>query len=283
MCGSVFQTCSRYIFKIRYAPFKNTRTDILSKKGFETIAVVKRTHLYLNFVLPNRQHYMKSILLFACIFFSTLNAVAQGIATVPLEKYTELRVYDRISVTLVKGEENKIEISAENKKDLSITENDGRLRLKMCSGESVLNSILNIKLFYTDALSVIDANKNSRIISTGLVIGNDLAIEAQDASTITLNIAYNNVSAKSISGSEIKLSGTSRNQEVMINTGGRLFNKGLKTKRSTVIVLSGGSAEVYASEAVIAKVKAGGSITVYGNPKSVDKDDTFGGKIAIPE
>ncbi|SHJ39936.1 Putative auto-transporter adhesin, head GIN domain [Maribacter aquivivus] len=226
---------------------------------------------------------MKSILLFACIFFSTLNAVAQGIATVPLEKYTELRVYDRISVTLVKGEENKIEISAENKKDLSITENDGRLRLKMCSGESVLNSILNIKLFYTDALSVIDANKNSRIISTGLVIGNDLAIEAQDASTITLNIAYNNVSAKSISGSEIKLSGTSRNQEVMINTGGRLFNKGLKTKRSTVIVLSGGSAEVYASEAVIAKVKAGGSITVYGNPKSVDKDDTFGGKIAIPE
>ena len=283
MCGSVFQNCSRYIFKIRYDPFKNTRTDILSKKGFETIAVVKRTHLYLNFVLPNRQHYMKSILLFACIFFSTLNAVAQGIATVPLEKYTELRVYDRISVTLVKGEENKIEISAENKKDLSITENDGRLRLKMCSGESVLNSILNIKLFYTEALSVIDANKNSRIISTGLVIGNDLAIEAQDASTITLNIAYNNVSAKSISGSEIKLSGTSGSQEVMINTGGRLFNKGLKTKSSTVIVLSGGSAEVYASEAVIAKVKAGGSITVYGNPKSVDKDDTFGGKIAIPE
>ncbi|WP_299322654.1 head GIN domain-containing protein [uncultured Maribacter sp.] len=226
---------------------------------------------------------MRSILLFACICFYTLTTFGQGVATISLEKYTELRVYDRISVTLVKGEENKIEISAENKKDLSITENDGRLRLKMCSGESVLNSILNIKLFYTEALSVIDANKNSRIVSTGLVIGTDLAIEAQDASTITLNIAYNNVSAKSTSGSEIKLSGTSGNQEVMINTGGRLFNKGLKTKSSTVIVLSGGSAEVYASEAVIAKVKAGGAITVYGNPKSVDKDDTFGGKIAIPE
>jgi len=212
-----------------------------------------------------------------------LTTFGQGIATISLEKYTELRVYDRISVTLVKGEENKIEIATEHKKDLSITENDGRLRLKMCSGESVLNSILNIKLFYTEALSVIDANKNSRIISTGLVIGTDLTIAAQDASTITLNIAYNNVSAKSTSGSEIKLSGTSSDQEVMINTGGKLLNKGLKTKNSTVIVLSGGSAEVYASEAVIAKVKAGGAITVYGKPKSVDKDDTFGGKIAILE
>ncbi|WP_210708189.1 head GIN domain-containing protein [Maribacter dokdonensis] len=225
---------------------------------------------------------MKSLLFFTMLFCTTI-LVAQNNAVIPLENFTELQVYDRISVTLVKGEENKIEIPLEHKKDLSITENDARLRLKMCSGESVLNSILSLKLYYTEALSIIDANKNSRIISTGLVIGTDLAIEAQDASTITLNIAYNNVSAKSTSGSEIKLSGTSTNQEVMINTGGKLFNKGLKTKNSTVIVLSGGSAEVYASEAVIAKVKAGGSITVYGNPKSVDKDDTFGGKIAIPE
>lgn len=217
------------------------------------------------------------------MLFCTTLLVAQNNAIIPLENFTELQVYDRISVTLVKGEENKIEIPLEHKKDLSITENDARLRLKMCSGESVLNSTLSLKLYYTEALSIIDANKNSRIISTGLVIGTDLAIEAQDASTITLNIAYNNVSAKSTSGSEIKLSGTSTNQEVMINTGGKLFNKGLKTKNSTVIVLSGGSAEVYASEAVIAKVKAGGSITVYGNPKSVDKDDTFGDKIAIPE
>jgi len=217
------------------------------------------------------------------MLFCTTLLVAQNNAVIPLENFTELQVYDRISVTLVKGEENKIEIPLEHKKDLSITENDARLRLKMCSGESVLNSTLSLKLYYTEALSIIDANKNSRIISTGLVIGTDLAVEAQDASTITLNIAYNNVSAKSTSGSEIKLSGTSTNQEVMINTGGKLFNKGLKTKNSTVIVLSGGSAEVYASEAVIAKVKAGGSITVYGNPKSVDKDDTFGGKIAIPE
>ena len=225
---------------------------------------------------------MKSLLFFTMLFCTTL-LVAQNNAVIPLENFTELQVYDRISVTLVKGEDNKIEIPLEHKKDLSITENDARLRLKMCSGESVLNSTLSLKLYYTEALSVIDANKNSRIISTGLVIGTDLAIEAQDASTITLNIAYNNVSAKSTSGSEIKLSGTSTNQEVMIKTGGKLFNKGLKTKNSTVIVLSGGSAEVYTSEAVIAKVKAGGSITVYGNPKSVDKDDTFGGKIAIPE
>ncbi|MDP5062551.1 MAG: DUF2807 domain-containing protein [Maribacter sp.] len=226
---------------------------------------------------------MKSILLFVLIFCSTLSNFAQDNATIPLAKFSELRVYDRISVTLVKGDENKIEILAVDKKDLSITENDGRLRLKMCSGESVLNTILHLKLYYTEALTVIDANKNSRIISTNLVKGNTLTIDAQDASTITLNIAYNDITAKCLSGSEIKLSGTTTDQDVTINTGGKLLNKGLKSKNSTVIVLSGGSAEVYASESVVAKVKAGGFITVYGNPKSVDKDDTFGGKIAIPE
>jgi len=214
---------------------------------------------------------------------TSLIGVAQNNSTIALQKFTELKVYDRISVTLVPSNENKIEISSENKKDIGVTESDGHLRLKMATTDFLTNITVNVKLHYTEALSVIDANKNSRIIATGLVKGTSLAIEAQDASTITLNIAYDDVAAKSTSGSEIKLSGTASEQHITINTGGKAFNKGLKTKNSLVMVLAGGFAEIHATEKAVAKVKAGGVITIYGRPKTIEKDDTFGGKIAVIE
>ncbi|MEP3998948.1 MAG: DUF2807 domain-containing protein [Ekhidna sp.] len=223
-------------------------------------------------------------LITAFLFILTASiGVAQGNSTIALQQFTELKVYDRISVTLVPGNENKIVIRSEHKKDIGVTEGDGHLRLKLATTDFLGATTVNVQLHYTEALSVINANKNSRIISTGMVKGTSLTIEAQDASTITLNVAYDDITAKSTSGSEIKLSGTATYQNVTTNTGGKALNKGLKTKNSLVMVLAGGFAEIHATEKAVAKVKAGGAITIYGHPKIIDKDDTFGGKIAVIE
>jgi len=67
----------------------------------------------------------------------------------------------------------------------------------------------------------------------------------------------------------------------MVNTGGKIYNKQLNTQQTTVVVNAGGRADVNASEKVDAKVRAGGSIYIYGNPKEIDKDKVFGGKIEV--
>ena len=67
----------------------------------------------------------------------------------------------------------------------------------------------------------------------------------------------------------------------MVNTGGKIRNKELNTKETVVVVNAGGRADVKASDYVKAKVRAGGYIYIYGNPKQVDRDKVFGGKIAV--
>ncbi len=64
-----------------------------------------------------------------------------------------------------------------------------------------------------------------------------------------------------------------------INTGGQFDGKSLDTEQTTVNVNAGGSADVNASEYVEAKVKAGGTIKIFGNPKVIDKQTFLGGKI----
>ena len=232
-----------------------------------------------NFEAPITQYHMKPIVLFTLFIYSTLSCFAQSTVTIPLQKFTELKVYDRITVNLIKGEENKLVLSGEDKEDVSITENNGLLKVKMGINEFLSGNTVNAKLYYTEELTVIDANENARIVSSGIIKSSTIEIRSQEAATITLNIKVDTVNAKSTSGSDIKLSGTTDYQDANINTGGKLYNKGLKSRSTSVIVLGGGIAEVYASEKIIAKVKAGGSIKVYGNPKIIDKDDTFGGKI----
>jgi hypothetical protein len=222
---------------------------------------------------------MKSLLTITLFICATLVCFSQNTTTISLQEFTELKVYDRITITLIKADDNKLVVNAENKEDISITENDGILKVKMVTKKFLGGDTVSAKLHYTGSLTVIDANENARIVSSGMIKGSTLNIRSQEAAVITLNIDVDSLNTKSTSGSEIKLSGTAIHQDANINTGGKLYNKGLKSKNTSVIVLGGGIAEVYASEKVVAKVKAGGTIEIYGNPKSIDKDKTFGGKI----
>ena len=77
------------------------------------------------------------------------------------------------------------------------------------------------------------------------------------------------------------MTGNAKVQEVMVNTGGKVYNKALDTGTTKVTVSAGGRADVKASERVEAKVRAGGSIYIYGNPKQIEKDKVFGGKIEV--
>tara|TARA_R110001583_G_scaffold94739_1_gene238426 strand:+ start:18094 stop:18774 length:681 start_codon:yes stop_codon:yes gene_type:complete len=222
---------------------------------------------------------MRPIIIITFFICSTLSCFAQHTSTIPLAKFNEVKVYDRITVNLVKGKENKLVLSGDDKEDVSVVETNGLLKIKMAINETLSGNTVNAKLFYTEELKVIDANENARIVSTDMIKSSTIEIRSQEAAVITLNIDVTTLKAKSTTGSEIKLSGTTHTQDANINTGGKLYNKALKSKSTSVTVLGGGKAEVYASEKIIAKVKAGGSIQIYGNPKTRDTDDTFGGKI----
>jgi len=209
------------------------------------------------------------------------NAFAQQEKTKQLEKFTQVKVYDRIIVTLVKSNENKIVLSGDDQDEVSISNKNGLLKIRMEFDNFMDGDEAKATLYYTETLTLLDANENARIKSDETIEGERVEIKAQEGGHIDLKIDIADLYTKSISGSEVTLTGRAKIQEVMVNTGGKIYNKELNTSETIVVVNAGGRADVKASDKVKAKVRAGGYIYIYGNPKDVDRDKIFGGKIKI--
>ena len=222
---------------------------------------------------------MKNWLLSVSLLFIVPICFAQKANTKTLEKFTELKVYDRIVVSLVKSNENKLVITGDDKDEVNISNKNGLLKIKMEFGNFMDGDEAKGTLYYTEDLILIDANENAKIISDETFKASKVDIKGQEGGVIDLKVSLDEVNVRAVSGSEITLTGTSKKQDVSVNTGGKAYCKGLDTNETMVTVMAGGRADVKASEEVTAKVKAGGSIYIYGNPKNVKKDKVFGGKI----
>lgn len=222
---------------------------------------------------------MKNILSLSLVVLIAFSAVAQKEKSKELDKFTELKVYDRIIVTLIKSNENKIVITGDDKDEVSISNKDGLLKIRMEFDNFLDGNEAKATLYYSENLSLIDVNENAKVISDETLNGNYTQIKGQEGGKVDLKVNLEKLYVKSVSGSEITLSGKTVEQEITVNTGGKAFNKELQTKDTKVVVMAGGRADVNATNLVDAKVKAGGYIYIYGNPKTVEKDKLFGGKI----
>ncbi|MUH36724.1 DUF2807 domain-containing protein [Zobellia amurskyensis] len=222
---------------------------------------------------------MKKLRFIALALFVSAGVFAQKENTKELEKFTELKVYDRIVVSLVKSNENKLVITGDDKDEVSISNKNGLLKIKMEFGNFLDGDEAKATLYYTEELALIDSNENAKIRSDETVKGDRVEIKTQEGGKIDLKIDIKDLYTKSVSGGEVTLTGSAAKQEVMVNTGGKTYNKQLDTKETTVVVNAGGRADINASDKVVAKVRAGGSIYIYGKPRSIEKDKVFGGKI----
>lgn len=231
----------------------------------------------------NFQKMKKSVLLLATMLGS-FTLVAQRSNTKILEKFTQVKAYDRIVVTLVKSDENKLVITGDDQDEVDISNKNGLLKIRMEFDNFLDGDEALATLYYTEELDLIDANENAKITSDETLVNKGrIEIKTQEGGIIDLKVDLEDLYAKSVTGGEITLKGNAKTQEVLINTGGKVYNKQLNTETTEVVVSAGGLADVNASEKVKAKVRAGGSIYIYGNPKEIDRDKVFGGKIEVVE
>lgn len=222
---------------------------------------------------------MKNILSAIVLICICTTCLAQRVNTKTLEAFSELKVYDRITVSLKKSNENKLVITGDDKDEVSISNKNGLLKIRMEFDNFMDGDEAHATLYYNGNITLLDVNENAKIISDETFKAEKVDIRGQEGGVINLNVDLNDVFVKAVSGSEITLTGSSKKQEISLNTGGKAYNEDLDTLETTVTVMAGGRADVKASEEVNAKVKAGGSIYIYGNPKSIKRDKVFGGKI----
>jgi len=220
---------------------------------------------------------MKNIVTITLILVSTF-LFAQSPITKTVGEFKELKVYDLIDVDLVESDENKIIISGKNTNKVVFVNKNGVLKLKMKIDELYNGDDTKVTLHYT-GVDIIDVNEGASVSSNDTIKQFEINLNAQEGATIQINLDVSYTNVKSITGGSVKVVGVSKNQNISINTGGVYDGKELKTETTDVTVTAAGEARVYASGLVKAKVTAGGSVFIYGNPESVDESKVIGGNI----
>lgn len=225
---------------------------------------------------------MKNTISALALLLFALNSFGQvRTTTKDLEKFTELKAFDQIRVTLIKSDKNQVVLTGDDQGDVNIDLKKGLLKIKMDFENHMDGEDVEAKVYYTEELTLLDANENAKIFSKGTFKGKVVKIAVQEGADVEMNVDIDNLYVKSTSGSVVTLTGKARIQEVVANAGGKVYNKELATEETKVVVNAGGSAEIKASQKADAKVRAGGSIYIYGNPKDIERDKVFGGKIKV--
>lgn len=217
---------------------------------------------------------MKKIILIAFVMISQFNFSQ---TTIKLDNFDELKVFDQLNVTLVPSDENKVVVSGKNESSFETVNKNGVLKLRMSVTKMLSGADTKVTLYFKNIQSI-DANEGSIVSCKTEFKQTTMQLSVQEGAMIELELDVDNTTVKLNSGGIINLSGKAVTQKVTITSGGIFNAKNLETSQTTVSVSAGGSADVNASTLVDAKVKAGGSITIYGKPKEI-KQETFAGGI----
>jgi hypothetical protein len=193
-------------------------------------------------------------------------------------EFTELKVYDLINVEMIKSKENKVEISGKNASEVVIINKDGILKIRLILEESFDGNKTDVKLYYT-ALDIVDVNEGSSVSSQEQINQFEIELRAQEGGLINLNIETKETKIKAVTGGIIELEGKTDNQDVTIGTGGILRAENLESIKAKVAIRAGGEAYMNAVELLHIKIRAGGDVYIYGNPKEVKENTALGGRI----
>ncbi|MCB4798271.1 head GIN domain-containing protein [Neotamlana laminarinivorans] len=212
------------------------------------------------------------------VLFITASLFSQNSIEKTVGEFKELKVYDLINVELIPAKEDKVEISGDNKDDVIIVNKNGTLKIKMSLGESFDGNKTKVKLFYTK-IDIIDVNEGAKVTAKDPIKQFEIDLKAQEGGIINVPVDVSFTNVKAVTGGIVQASGTSKTQNISLYTGGEYQGKDLETERTDVSIKAAGDAYVKASNLVDAKVRAGGTVHVYGNPKEVVESTTFGGSI----
>jgi len=201
--------------------------------------------------------------------------------SVKLGDFDQVKVFDRISVLLVEGNENKIEITGKRKDDVEIVNKNGDLKVRMKFGKLLKGDDISATIYFTKQINSVEASEGSYVSSEATFKAIDFLASAKEGAEVKLNLDVKKLKVKAYSGGILNLKGKATNQDIIVNSGGIVKAKDLATSQTSVAVNAGGEADVNASDLVDAKTRAGGNITVYGNPAQVNKKNVIGGNITI--
>lgn len=195
-----------------------------------------------------------------------------------LGDFDEVKVFDKITVKLIAANENKIVVTGSRADEVEAVNKNGELKIRMPFPKLLSGDDIVVKLYFKN-LESIAVSEGSFVSSEADFKQTNLDLNAKSGGEIKLDLDVDKVNVKAYAGGIVSISGKATNQNVTITSGGILKAKNLHTSQTSISVSAGGQSEIHANTLVDAKVKAGGSIFIYGKPKQINKEVFIGGTI----
>ncbi|WP_299095631.1 head GIN domain-containing protein [uncultured Winogradskyella sp.] len=211
-------------------------------------------------------------------FVLGLTANAQDTIEKTTGEFSTVKVYDLINLKMIKSDENKVIIAGDNKEDVQVINNNGKLKIRMKLEESYDGNDVVVKLYYT-AVDVIDANEGANVVVNDALEQYEIDLKAQEGAEITATIKTTYANFRAVTGGIVNVTGSSKNQDISIYTGGIFNGEEFTTQKTEVSVNAGGEAYVNATELADVRIKAGGNVFIYGKPKQINESKVLGGKV----
>lgn len=220
---------------------------------------------------------MKNLIFF--LAFLCLGSVqAQEEIQVDLDDFSGIKVYKGLKVKLVEAKENKAIISGDESERVEFEIEDGFLKINTALESLWKDNLTEIELHFIE-IDQIEARQDASVEFTDPYRSSNLSLTASEGADIIGEIEVENLNVKSLTGAEIELEGEARVQDIKIRAGGQYYARYLTSDDIEISISAGGVADINASEYVKTKVRAGGTVNVYGKPKTIEEDTLFGGTV----
>lgn len=218
---------------------------------------------------------MKNIII---LFLITTSSLFSQTVTKNPGDFTSLKVFDQISVQLIPGPESKVEIKGSRASEVEVINKNGELKIKMPLQKLLQGEEIEATVYY-QKIETVEASEGSYVIGETPIKTVNFSLNAKEGAQIRIVLEVQKANIKINSGGKIKVSGTTDNQDAALTSGAELDAEKFITKQTTVNLRAGGSASVYATDFVDAKVSAGGDIFIHGSPKQINQKVLIGGTI----
>lgn len=195
-----------------------------------------------------------------------------------LGDFDEVTVFDQLEVLLIQDDENTISITGERASEVEVINKNGVLKIRMPFPKLLSGNDCKIVLHY-NKLVTINASEGAKVSSDAQFKATLMTLTTKEGAEISLELEAEKLVLKAVTGGKIYLSGSTNNLDCSISAGGTIEAAELISEQATVSVSAGGSATIYATSLVDAKVRAGGSILIHGKPKQINKQTFLGGQI----
>jgi hypothetical protein len=205
-----------------------------------------------------------------------------SIAYAQIEKkvgdFNKVTSFDQIDVILIPSIENKVVLNGSGSEEVEFINKNGELKIRMPLTKLLKGDKISAVVYFKN-IDALEANEGSKISSEAILKSTLFDLIVKEGSKINIKLDVDKLTVRIANGSTIHIEGEAKTQDVLVNSGGVYKADKLISSQTVITLNAGGNADVFATDLVEAKVRAGGDITIFGKPKQINKKIVAGGTI----